>query len=132
MKGLILGFTILIAYLFSKQSSYEDLIYTNCTFTNITITEKYFCSRTYKFIHKYYLTIEANNSYIKKEKLGSSTEYDLDKELINQTVPCYILQNNLYFSRPHILPPENKYITMFIMIFLGLMFEFMLYHELSF
>jgi hypothetical protein len=134
MYGLFLIFSIFASYLFGSidQPTKEDLICTNCTFINITIGTKSFCPRSYKLIYKYYLTIEVNNSYIEKIKMGGFHEYDQDKELINQTVPCYILKNDLYFTLPRVLPPENKYIVMFLIILMGIAFEFMSYHNLSF
>ena len=47
-------------------------------------------------MYKYYLTIETNNSYIKKEKVGTSYEYNLDKELINEFL--YHSLQSFYFE----------------------------------
>lgn len=100
MYGSCLIICVCAAYLFSciDEPTYEDLICTNCMF--ITITEKYFCSHAYKFMNKYYLTIEANNTYFKREKLGTSSEYSLDKELIKLYLVIFF--EKIYISRFHL------------------------------
>lgn len=123
MFGLFITIPILIAVLFNPCID-PPVISTNCTIINVTV-ENYI--HEFEIIYKYSLLIKAEDVFLEIKKVG-------DYKSFNSTMPCYIINNRIRFSNP--FPNykcfESIYITKILLIFIGVVIEFMFYHNLSF
>jgi hypothetical protein len=127
MFGLFLTITILSAVVFNPCID-NQVKSTNCTLINVTVENYY---KGFEMIYKYNLLIKAENTFLQIKKIG-----DYKSHLINSTIPCYIVDNKILFSCPLYMDKykcsESVYFMKFLLILMGLFFEFMYYHNLSF
>lgn len=142
MRGLSLTLTILASvgfYMISDPISPDEVINTTCTFTEINKSETLYVKSSHPVIlYDYNLTIEiAKNHSTIHLNYHHMTSEDINQDinLINKTIPCYLVRDKLAFEYPKICDSQcataERIMYTLLFLFIGIMFEFMHYKRLT-
>lgn len=129
---LFIIFTLLlsVAINYIPNDDHCKITNTTCIYVNVTLHDK--TIQNHYMMYRYTILLNSNDKWLKLYQYSFRNQYHDSLKLINHTIPCYRYDNQILTSYPIIMSKQSRYLLIFLIMFIGVMLQFMDYNGLTF